>query len=327
MSLRVLIGPIGLALAAATLAPPLGAGADTAERAAPDRGAKSTWTEADKAGFGTAHGRASKVWFTLEGGRVSEVFYPDLSTPSVRSLELTVTDGGHDRPPDRDMTRLSRPDERSLRFTQVSTGRRPLPAHRGGRHRPRPRRVVLRVRLESLDGSRTSWASATSPRSATARGRPGRRPDVAGDGEASASPAVDARTLWQSQHAAERRGGPTSRRSDRRRASAGGQVATPTGPGRDRLAASSRHAGLGFGRSAQAPGRGRTQPGPDGGAYDAGWHDYLARSSRSRPAPRRSSGSTSPPPSCSPPARTRPTRAPSWPARPRRGSGATRSRT
>ena len=123
MSLRVLIGPIGLALAAATLAPPLGAGADTAERAAPDRGAKSTWTEADKAGFGTARARRSNVWFTLQDGRVSEVFYPDLSTPSIRSLELVVTDGRTftDRD-DRGRRRGDRaPDARSLRFTQVDT--------------------------------------------------------------------------------------------------------------------------------------------------------------------------------------------------------------
>ena len=53
------------------------------------------WAEADKAGFGTAHGRKSRVWFTLESGRVSEVFYPDLSTPSIRMLELMVVDGQH----------------------------------------------------------------------------------------------------------------------------------------------------------------------------------------------------------------------------------------
>ena len=66
--------------------------------------------------------RASKTWFTLEGGRVSEVFYPDLSTPSVRSLELTVRGHGVRDRQSTDMTTVvSRPDERSLRFTQVST--------------------------------------------------------------------------------------------------------------------------------------------------------------------------------------------------------------
>ena len=44
-------------------------------------GTKTVWTEADKAGFGTARARGSNVWFTLQQGRISEVFYPDLSTP------------------------------------------------------------------------------------------------------------------------------------------------------------------------------------------------------------------------------------------------------
>jgi glucoamylase len=49
---------------------------------------------ADKQGFGTAHGGAeSPVWFTLGGGRMTEVFYPDLSTPATRELVLVVTDG------------------------------------------------------------------------------------------------------------------------------------------------------------------------------------------------------------------------------------------
>ncbi|WIX81454.1 glycoside hydrolase family 15 protein [Amycolatopsis carbonis] len=56
-------------------------------------GAHPSWLPADKTGFGTARDRASDVWFTLQGGRMSEVYYPDLSTPSVRSLDLVVSDG------------------------------------------------------------------------------------------------------------------------------------------------------------------------------------------------------------------------------------------
>ena len=48
-------------------------------------GAHPSWLPANKTGFGTARGRASNVWFTLQGGQLSEVYYPDLSTPSVRS--------------------------------------------------------------------------------------------------------------------------------------------------------------------------------------------------------------------------------------------------
>lgn len=61
---------------------------------APGRpGAHPSWLPADKTGFGTARDHGSNVWFTLQGGRMSEVYYPDLSTPSMRSLDLVVSDG------------------------------------------------------------------------------------------------------------------------------------------------------------------------------------------------------------------------------------------
>ena len=55
--------------------------------------AATTWTEADKDGYGTSTTTSSKVWHTLDDGRLTEVFYPDLGTPSVRSLEFVVSDG------------------------------------------------------------------------------------------------------------------------------------------------------------------------------------------------------------------------------------------
>jgi glucoamylase len=56
-------------------------------------GEPAVFTPADKTAFGTARDRSSPVWFTLGGGRLTEVFYPDLSTPAVRDLRLVVTDG------------------------------------------------------------------------------------------------------------------------------------------------------------------------------------------------------------------------------------------
>jgi glucoamylase len=57
-------------------------------------GEAAVYQPADKQGFGTAHGgTASPVWFTLGGGSMTEVFYPDLSTPATRELTLLVTDG------------------------------------------------------------------------------------------------------------------------------------------------------------------------------------------------------------------------------------------
>ncbi len=56
-------------------------------------GAMADWTPANKEGFGSARSPASKVWYTLQDGRLTEVYYPDLSTPSVRDLEFIVSDG------------------------------------------------------------------------------------------------------------------------------------------------------------------------------------------------------------------------------------------
>jgi hypothetical protein len=52
-------------------------------------GAKTTRTRADKEGFGTALG-ASRVWFTLSRGELTEVDYPRLDAPTVRDLELRI---------------------------------------------------------------------------------------------------------------------------------------------------------------------------------------------------------------------------------------------
>lgn len=56
-------------------------------------GAKSTWAPADKHGFGTARELGSPVWFTLRQASLSEVYYPDLDTPSLRGLQFAVSDG------------------------------------------------------------------------------------------------------------------------------------------------------------------------------------------------------------------------------------------
>lgn len=106
------------------------------------------------------------MWFTLQDGRVSEVFYPDLSTPSTRVLELVVTDGRTftDRASEDMEVVTTRPDERSLRFQQVATAT-------SGKYRltqelvtdPRRDALVVRVRLESLDGGRYQLYAVHDP--------------------------------------------------------------------------------------------------------------------------------------------------------------------
>ena len=60
------------------------------ERAPGAPGGKATWAEADKQGFGTSATRGSRVWFTLRKAELTELYYPDLSHPSARSLEFMV---------------------------------------------------------------------------------------------------------------------------------------------------------------------------------------------------------------------------------------------
>ena len=186
--------------------------------------------------------RQSKVWFTLEGGRVSEVFYPDLSTPSVRSLELTVTDGGQADRQTQDMTTVvTRPDERSLRFTQVSTDR-------DGHYRlteeivtdPARSAVVIRASVESLDGGAHTLgvryesalgngAAGDRARSTTARDQGGGPEGEGGQhaaeqpgavrtraGERRASPRARPRSAWAWAGRCRAPGGPPSRRSPSR---------------------------------------------------------------------------------------------------------------
>jgi glucoamylase len=117
--------------------------------------AAPNWTEADKDGYGTSTTTASKVWHTLDDGRLTEVFYPDLGTPSVRSLEFVVSQGAFSQ---RDSQAQNRSvqliDSRSLTYRQVN--------EEPGRYRltktyvTDPARSVLMVdvRLESLTGKK-----------------------------------------------------------------------------------------------------------------------------------------------------------------------------
>src|SRR5829696_5274492 len=56
-------------------------------------GAIHTWAPADKQGFGTSHATTGNAYFTLRAAALSEVYFPDLSTPGFRGLQFAVTDG------------------------------------------------------------------------------------------------------------------------------------------------------------------------------------------------------------------------------------------
>ncbi len=56
-------------------------------------GLEPRWTHGNKNGIGTAYSASSKIWFTLFGGFVTEVFYPTVDRPQVRDLQYLITDG------------------------------------------------------------------------------------------------------------------------------------------------------------------------------------------------------------------------------------------
>ena len=55
-------------------------------------GKDAQWASAGKQGIGTSNTLASKVWFTLQGGALTEVFYPTADMPNVHFLEFVVVD-------------------------------------------------------------------------------------------------------------------------------------------------------------------------------------------------------------------------------------------
>ena len=98
---------------------------------------------------------SSRVLFTLDDGEMTEVYAPDLGTPSIRDLQLVVSDGRTFAEREReDAThRIELADPRSLTYRQVNTAK-------SGRWRitktyvtdPARDAVLVDVQFESLTG-------------------------------------------------------------------------------------------------------------------------------------------------------------------------------
>jgi len=79
------------------------------------------WATAAKNGFGTSNTLASKVWFTLADGMMTEVFYPTIDLPKVRTLQFQVVMGTKiENEVDDTEHRLELPNTNSLTFRQVN---------------------------------------------------------------------------------------------------------------------------------------------------------------------------------------------------------------
>jgi glucoamylase len=84
-------------------------------------GAVPTWTTGSKDGLGTSTTAESKVWYTLQGGIMTEVYYPRLDVANTRTLEFAVSDGKHVWLESKDMVHsLTRPSTNSLVYRQMS---------------------------------------------------------------------------------------------------------------------------------------------------------------------------------------------------------------
>src|ERR1041385_3396543 len=85
------------------------------------QGNDAHWAMAAKNGFGTSNTLASKVWFTLADGVMTEVFYPTIDTPSVRTFQFQVVSGTKtENEVDDTEHRLELPNTDSLTFRQVN---------------------------------------------------------------------------------------------------------------------------------------------------------------------------------------------------------------
>jgi glucoamylase len=79
------------------------------------------WPTAAKNGFGSSTTLASKVWFTLANGVMTEVFYPTLDVPTVRTLQFRVVTAAKIENEADDMVHtLVLPNPNSLTFRQIN---------------------------------------------------------------------------------------------------------------------------------------------------------------------------------------------------------------
>ncbi|HEY3026598.1 MAG TPA: glycoside hydrolase family 15 protein [Pyrinomonadaceae bacterium] len=95
----------------------------TTNRLAPGApGIDAHWPSAAKNGFGSSNTLASKVWFTLNNGVMTEVYYPRLDLPNTQALQLIVCSTSACQGESEDMKHELRVlDGRAPSFRQINT--------------------------------------------------------------------------------------------------------------------------------------------------------------------------------------------------------------
>ena len=89
-------------------------------------GKDANWASAGKQGVGTSASLESKVWFTLQGGALTEVYYPDVTVANVHLLQFVVVNPKTrkvetERDDANHQIKVLRPD--SLTFQQINTAK------------------------------------------------------------------------------------------------------------------------------------------------------------------------------------------------------------
>lgn len=120
--------PVVLAVALAlllltTLTGAPGAGAQTGGVAPGAPGEQATWTTGAKTGVGTSTSEASKVWYTLAEGALTDVYYPTADVGNLRDLEFVVSDGTTfaERESEATTRQVRLADDEALVYEQVNT--------------------------------------------------------------------------------------------------------------------------------------------------------------------------------------------------------------
>jgi glucoamylase len=141
------------------------AGTQTNE-AAGRPGASATWTTGRKTGLGTSFGLVSKVWYTLGDTGMTEVYYPTLDTPNLRSLDFIIAgEDGFLALDSRDaVTRtVEWTDKNSLSYGQtVSDGKR-WKIEKNYTTDPKRDAILVDVKFTALDGGKYTVYALIDP--------------------------------------------------------------------------------------------------------------------------------------------------------------------
>ncbi len=113
--------------------------------------------------MGTAAGTGSKVWYTVAGGVLSDVYEPTIDNTNVSTLQYVVTDGStFSDLQTRDMTYTVTADPTGMACTVTSTD-----AKHGFRlvttyvTDPASDTVLMHTTLQDTPGSSTTWPACT----------------------------------------------------------------------------------------------------------------------------------------------------------------------